>query len=71
MEDVAGLQPDIVCLPELFDTHGRRTKTLSELAEEEDSGPGDKPDCAYAKKITAMLSAAVHKERREFYNSTC
>ena len=36
MEEVTGLQPDIVCLPELFDTMWvDEKKPLSEVAEDE------------------------------------
>src|SRR6266496_3810913 len=36
MEEVTGMQPDLVCLPEMFDTSWvEEEKTLSELAEDE------------------------------------
>jgi hypothetical protein len=52
MEEVAGMKPDLLCLPELFDTSWvEEEKPLTELAEDEKiPGPGDKQDISFCKE---------------------
>src|SRR5258705_10095899 len=52
MEEVTGMKPDIVCLPELFDTSWvEEEKPLGELAEDEKiPGPVTSRIAAFAKK---------------------
>ena len=59
MEELTGMQPDIICLPELFGTAGvEEQKTLSEIAEDEKvPGPITGKIAAFAKKIVVTLYA--------------
>lgn len=52
MDDIAGLQPDVVCLPELFDTMWvSDERTIAEFAEDErGGGPVTTLVAGYAKK---------------------
>ena len=72
MEEVAGMQPDIICLPELFDTmFVQEQKPLSEVAEDE-KVPGIVTSriAAFAKKNNCyIVCPLVTKKDGSFYNS--
>jgi beta-ureidopropionase len=73
MEDVAGLQPDVVCLPELFDTIWvREQKHIAEIAEDEKiPGPVTSIVAEYANKYnTYVVCPLVTKNDGRFYNSS-
>lgn len=73
MEDIAGLQPDVVCLPELFDTMWvREQKPISEIAEDEKTpGPVTSTVAEYARKYnTYVVCPIVTKKNGRFYNSS-
>ena len=73
MEDVAGLQPDVVCLPELFDTIWvKEQKHISEIAEDEKvPGPVTATLADYARKYnTYVVCPVVTKSAGHFYNSS-
>lgn len=73
MEDIAGLQPDIVCLPELFDTMWvAEKKNLSEIAEDEKiPGPVTSRVAEFAKKHNCYVACpVVTKKDGRFYNSS-
>jgi predicted amidohydrolase len=73
MKDVAGLQPDIICLPELFDTIWVNEQiTLSEVAEDEDvPGPVTSRIAEFANKYSCYVVCPVYtKKEGHFYNSS-
>ena len=73
MEEVTGLQPDIVCLPELFDTMWVNEKRpLSEVAEDEKfPGPVTSRIAAFAKKNNCYVVCPIFtKKDGNFYNSS-
>lgn len=73
MNEVAGMKPDVVCLPELFDSMWvDEQPTLSELAEDEKvPGPVTRRIAAYAKKNnTYVVCPLVIKRDSHFYNSS-
>ena len=73
MEDVAGLEPDVVCLPELFDTMWvREQKNISEIAEDEETpGPVTATVAAYAKKYNCyVVCPVVTRKDGHYYNSS-
>jgi len=73
MEEVTGLQPDIVCLPELFNTIWvEEKKPLSEIAEDEKiPGPVTSTVAAFAKKNKCYVVCPVlTKKNGNFYNSS-
>lgn len=73
MEDIAGLQPDVVCLPELFDTMWvREQKNLADVAEDEsDPGPVTSVVAAFAKKHSCYVVCPIlTKKDGHFYNSS-
>ena len=76
MEKVAGLQPDIICLPELFNIiwvkEGEKDKPLSEIAEDEKI-PGECTSriAEFAKKHNCyVVCPVVTKKDGHFYNSS-
>jgi predicted amidohydrolase len=73
MEEVAGMKPDLVCLPELFDTSWVEEKnTLSELAEDEKTpGPVTSRIAQFAKKNNCYVVCPLFtKKDGHFYNSS-
>jgi predicted amidohydrolase len=73
MEDVVGLQPDIVCLPELFDTIWvSEEKALIEVAEDEKvPGPVTSVIAEFAKKYNCYVVCPVFTTREgHYYNSS-
>ena len=73
MEEVVGMKPDIVCLPELFDTSWvEEEKPLSELAEDEKvPGPVTSRIAAFAKKNNCYVVCPLFtKKDGNFYNSS-
>ena len=73
MESIAGLNPDLVCLPELFDTSWvEEEKPLIELAEDENvPGPVTSVIVEFARKYNCYVACPVfttHEGR--FYNSS-
>lgn len=73
MEGVAGMKPDLVCLPELFDTSWvEEKKPLVELAEDEKvPGPVTGRIAAFAKKNNCYVACPLFtKKDGHFYNST-
>ena len=73
MEEVTGMKPDLVCLPELFDTSWvEEKKPLDELAEDEKvPGPVTSRIAAFAKKNNCYVACPLFtKKDGHFYNST-
>jgi beta-ureidopropionase len=73
MEEVTGMQPDIICLPELFGTAGvEDQKTLSEIAEDEKvPGPVTGRIAAFARKNSCyVVCPVITKKEGNFYNSS-
>ncbi|MBS1736815.1 MAG: twin-arginine translocation signal domain-containing protein [Bacteroidetes bacterium] len=76
MEEVAGMKPDLICLPELFDTSWVREAEegmqLSELAEDEKvPGPVTRRVAAFAKKNNCYVVCPLFtKKDGHFYNSS-
>jgi len=73
MEEVVGIKPDIICLPELFDTSWvEEEKPLSELAEDEKvPGPVTSRIAAFAKKNDCYVVCPLFtKKDGNFYNSS-
>ena len=73
MEEITGMQPDIICLPELFGTAGVvEQKTLSEIAEDEKvPGPVTGRIVAFAKKNSCyVVCPVITKKEGNFYNSS-
>jgi beta-ureidopropionase len=73
MEEIAGLQPDIVCLPELFDTIWiAEHRPLSEVAEDEKvPGPVTSRIAEFAIKHNCYVVCPVYTTREgHFYNSS-
>jgi len=73
MEEVTGMKPDLVCLPEMFDTSWvEEEKTLSELAEDEKvTGPVTSRIAAFAKKNSCyVVCPLLTKKGGNFYNSS-
>ena len=73
MEDIAGLRPDVVVLPELFDTMWiAEQRNLSEIAEDEKTpGPVTSLIADYAKKhSTYVVCPIVTKKGGRYYNSS-
>ncbi|HLT73100.1 MAG TPA: carbon-nitrogen hydrolase family protein [Cyclobacteriaceae bacterium] len=72
LEEVAGMKPDIVCLPELFSTVGVKEKrTVRELAEEEGiPGPVSSKIAAFARTNNCYVTCPVYtKTKGHYYNS--
>jgi predicted amidohydrolase len=72
MENVAGLHPDIICLPELFDTSWVDEQfLLSDIAEDEKiPGPVTARIAEFAKKNNCYVTCPVYtKKGANFYNS--
>lgn len=73
MKNVTGLHPDIICLPELFDTIWVSEKfRLSEVAESEDvPGPVTTRIAEFAKKHNCYIVCPVYTRKDgKFYNSS-
>lgn len=73
MEELSGLQPDIMCLPELFDTIWvQENLTVAEAAEDEKvPGPVTGRIAGFAKKYNCYVVCPVHtKNNGHFYNSS-
>ena len=73
MEEVTGMQPDIICLPELFGMVGvEEQKPLSEIAEDEKvPGPVTGRIAAFAKKNSCyVVCPVITKKEGNFYNSS-
>jgi len=73
MEDVTGMKPDIVCLPEMFDTSWvEEEKPLIELAEDEKvPGPVTSRIAAFAKKNNCyVICPLLTRKDGHFYNSS-
>jgi beta-ureidopropionase len=73
MEDVVGLHPDIICLPELFDTIWVDEEfSLSEVAEDEKvPGPVTGQIAEFAKKNNCYVACPVYTRKEgRFYNSS-
>jgi predicted amidohydrolase len=72
MENVVGLHPDIICLPELFDTIWVEEKfNLGKVAEDEKmAGPVTGRIAEFAKKNNCYVACPVYtKKSGNFYNS--
>ena len=73
MEEVTGMKPDLVCMPEMFDTSWvEEEKPLSELAEDEKvPGPVTSRIAAFAKKNNCyVVCPLLTKKDGNFYNSS-
>lgn len=72
MNQTVGMKPDVICLPELFDTMWvREEKTLSEIAEDEKiPGPVTSQIAAFAKKNSCYVVCPIFtRSKGHFYNS--
>jgi beta-ureidopropionase len=72
MEDVKGLHPDIVCLPELFDTSWvDESYVISEIAEDEKvPGPVASRLAEFAKNNNTYVTCPIYTRKGDnFYNS--
>jgi beta-ureidopropionase len=72
MENVVGLHPDVICLPELFDTSWVDEQfALADVAEDEkDPGPVTARIAEFAKKNSCYVTAPLYtKKGGNFYNS--
>ncbi len=72
METVVGLRPDIICLPETFNTSWvQEKKSLPEIAEDEDGGgPVIERIAEFAKKYNCyIVCPVITKKDGHFYNS--
>ncbi len=72
MENVAGLHPDIICLPELFDTSWVDEQVvISDIAEDEKiPGPVTGRIAEFAKKNNCYVACPLYtKKEGNFYNS--
>jgi predicted amidohydrolase len=73
MEEVAGLHPDVICLPELFDTMWvAQQRDISEIAEDETvPGPVTSRVAEYAKKNNCyVVCPVVTRKDEHYYNSS-
>ena len=73
MEQIAGLRPDVICLPELFDSMWVSGKeTLPEMAEPENTpGPVTSRIAAFAKKHGCyVVCPLLTKSEGHYYNSS-
>lgn len=73
MNELTGLQPDIICLPELFDTIWvEEPLKISEVAEDETTpGPVTSMIAAFAKKNKCYVVCPVYTRKNgHFYNSS-
>ncbi len=73
MEEVTGMKPDIICLPELFSTIWvKEQKPLSEIAEDEKTpGPVTGRIAAFAKKNNCyVVCPLITKKDGNYYNSS-
>ncbi|MEP7110877.1 MAG: carbon-nitrogen hydrolase family protein [Ferruginibacter sp.] len=73
MEEVVGMKPDLICLPELFDTSWvEEERPLSELAEDEKvPGPVTGRIAAFARKNNCYVVCPLFtKKDGNFYNSS-
>ncbi len=72
MESILAFQPDIICLPETFNTSWvREKKSLAEIAEDEDvPGPVTKKVAEFAKKHNCyIVCPIITKKDGRYYNS--
>lgn len=73
MQVVAGMHPDVICLPELFSTMWvQKKKTLSEIAEDEITpGPVTSRIAAFAKQNDCYVVCPLYTRKGDhFYNSS-
>jgi predicted amidohydrolase len=73
MDEVVGLKPDLVCMPEMFDTSWvQEEKPISELAEDEKiPGPVTSRITAFAKKNSCyVICPLLTKKDGNYYNSS-
>lgn len=73
MEELTGLKPDIICLPELFDSIWvDEKKTVKELAEDEKvPGPVTSRIAEFAMKHNCYVACPIYTQTEgHFYNST-
>jgi beta-ureidopropionase len=73
MDDIAGLQPDIICLAELFDTMWvTEQRDIAEIAEDEKvPGPVTSRVAEFAKKHSCyVVCPVVTKKEGRYYNSS-
>lgn len=72
MDEVAAMKPDMVCLPELFNTVGvKEKKTIRELAEDEvNPGPVTSSIAAFARTNSCYVACPLYtKKDGHYYNS--
>lgn len=73
MEEVVGIKPDIICLPELFDTMWvQEQKPLAEVAEDDKiPGPVTSRIAAFARKNNCyVVCPVITKKEGGYYNSS-
>lgn len=73
MEGVKGLHPDLVCLPELFDTSWvDETFVISDIAEDEKvPGPVTVRIAEFAKKNSCYVACPIYTKKAENYFNSC
>lgn len=73
MDEVTGMKPDIICLPELFDTSWvDEQKPLSELAEDEKvPGPVTNRIAAFAKKNNCYVVCPLFTKKDGYFYNSC
>jgi len=73
MNEVAGLKPDLVCLPELFDTIwvGEKISVKDAAEDEKVPGPVTSRIAEYAKKNSCYVVCPIYtKKNGHYYNSS-
>ena len=73
MELIAGAEPDIICLPELFDTMWvNENYKISEVAEsEEQPGPVTTRIAEFAKRVGTYVACPVYTKKGDSYYNSC
>ncbi len=73
MELVAGIEPDLICLPELFDTMWVSEQyRISEVAENEDApGPVTLRIAEFAKKYNSYVACPIYTKKDGNYFNSC
>ncbi len=73
LELIAGTQPDIICLPELFDTMWVSEKyKISQVAESEtEPGPVTSRIAGFAKKTGTYVACPLYTKKGESYYNSC
>jgi predicted amidohydrolase len=73
MKDTTGMRPDVICLPELFDTMWvQEQKNLADVAEDEKTpGPVTAQIAAFAKKYSCYVVCPLFTVNNGHYYNSC